>query len=171
MISNARRRLLRWPVLLGAAVALVLTGATAASAVVTGRTGTTTTRTAIVTQDASATFRGSDWVNAGNLGIYATDGEIIIATFTAESACYGTPGGWCSIRILVDGLAADPASGSDFAFRHVAASNAWDSQSVTRVRTVAFTGIHQVYVQALSVGTNVVDRLDDWTLVAQASSP
>ncbi|SRR6266540_3191667 len=43
---------------------------------------------------------------------------IILARFTAESHCQGGSSiDWCSVRVLIDGTEANPASGNDFAFQ------------------------------------------------------
>jgi hypothetical protein len=172
-------RFIRRPAALSAAVAiavLTLGGAATASTalLVTSHTGTTNTRTAIITQDTAAIYTGSAYVNVGGaLSIYAQTGSFITATFTAESACYGTAGAWCSVRILIDGVEAEPVVGTDFAFNSTTGSGGatgWQSHAVTRVRTATTTAFHTVQVQTAEVGA-ATHRLDDWTLWAQVTAP
>jgi hypothetical protein len=80
---------------------------------------------------------------------------VLTARFTAESECYG--GGvspnWCGVRILVDGVAATPYTGTDFAFDSTSAGKnadssaaAWQSHSMDRAIVVG-PGPHTVKVQ------------------------
>ncbi len=141
-----------------------------ATAAVIGHAGTSITRVSVVTQDAAALYSSTSWTNVGSTSIYATSGQFIVARFTAESACYGSTSGWCSVRILVDGVEAEPVVGTDFAFNDAGSASSWESLSVERVHTVSATGSHTVVVQAASVGS-LTDRLDDWTLTATAVAP
>lgn len=102
---------------------------------------------------------------------------LIIATFTAESACSTTSttatAGWCSIRILIGGVEGAPAAGLDFAFNsHDLAdetSASWDSHSVTRwlryTNTSAVTQSVPILVQGANTAETVVHRVDDWSLI------
>jgi hypothetical protein len=152
-------------VVAGAVVMLGLAGGAALAAVV-GHNGTTVTRVAILTQDTAAIFTSSAWTNVGSLSIYAGQSQLIDVTYTAESACSGSSG-WCSVRVLVDGVEADPVVGTDFAFNEAEGPASWESHSVERVRAVSFTGFHSVVVQTAQVG-GTTHRLDDWTLRALA---
>jgi hypothetical protein len=157
--------------LLGAiAVALVGVGVASGVAVAasTGHSGTSITRVAVTTQNAAAVFTSSTYTTVGTVGIFATAGQFVDARFTAESSCSGAGTGWCSVRILIDGVEAEPVSGTDFAFDDAGASTAFESHSVERVRSVTTSGTHTVTVQAASVLTALSFRLDDWTLTAMA---
>ncbi len=150
--------------------ALALFGGGIAAAAVTGHTGNTVNRLAVVTQDTANAYTGTTWTPVGSLRIYARAGQFITTTFTAESQCSGTGGGWCSVRILIDGVEAEPVVGSDFAFDNAEPGSTWESHSVARVRTVRTTGWHTVLVQATQVGPST-ERLDDWTLQALTATP
>ena len=157
-----------------ASIAAILTGAGVAIAATTVKSGTTVTRTAILTQNSATTHTGTTFVTLGSSAIFAGAGSTILVTFSAESACYNGSG-WCSVRILVDGVEADPVAGTDFAFdstdggRETAAS--WESHSVQRARVVTTTATHSVVVQVAEVGTGVTARYDDWTLTSFAIAP
>jgi hypothetical protein len=91
--------------------------------------------------------------------------------FSAESACFGSSSGWCSVRILVDGLEAAPAAGADFAFDSndggSEGSTSWESHSVDRSAGPFGAGFHTVKVQWKTAGCSATCptfRLDDWSL-------
>lgn len=90
----------------------------------------------------------------------------IVATFTSESRCMGTPGGICNIIINCNGVEAQPAVGTDFAFDSVGPTSStanFHSLSVTR-RTNVFTGgTHSCEVRENLVSGANNFRLDDWT--------
>src|SRR5690606_863946 len=69
--------------------------------------------------------------------------------FAAESACSGTS--YCSVVILVDGVEATPAVGTDFAFDSSDAggetSSSWESHATKRILTGVGAGSHTIQVQ------------------------
>lgn len=93
-----------------------------------------------------------------------------VLSFTAESSCYGGTG-FCNVRILVDGVEAAPAVGTDFAFNSTDSNTetvgSWESHAVQRVVTGLAPGNHTVQVQYGTTGTSTL-RLDDWSLTATA---
>jgi hypothetical protein len=103
---------------------------------------------------------------SSSLTVPATNTGIIVATFTAESNCTGTAGGWCGIQIFCDGTELFPQVGTDFAFDSVGAASSgsnFHSLSVTR-RSDPFTGgTHSCSVQERLVNGATQFRLDDWT--------
>jgi hypothetical protein len=103
---------------------------------------------------------------SGTIVVPATNTGFLVATFTSESRCLGTPGGFCNIIVNCDGVETQPAVGTDFAFDSVGPTSSngnFHSLSVTR-RTNVFTGgNHSCEVREnLVVGANNF-RLDDWT--------
>jgi len=96
---------------------------------------------------------------------------LVLARFSAESACYQSGGGganWCSVRILVDGVEMDPASGFDFRFdttddRPVASR---ESHSMDRSLVIG-PGTHTVVVQWGVAFTGAEFWLDDWSLTIE----
>ncbi|MDM4719617.1 hypothetical protein QTQ03_08475 [Micromonospora sp. WMMA1363] len=147
--------------------ALVITGAGTAVAVATLKSGTSVTRTVISTENAATQHQNAAFVSIRTIRIYAPRGSHVLARFTAESACYGGSG-WCSARILVDGVEADPVTGTDFAFDSTNSNQetnaSWESHSMERARTVTFTGNHTITLQLAQVGAGVRHRIDDWAL-------
>jgi hypothetical protein len=101
--------------------------------------------------------------------------RLIIAQFTAESACYGGPAGsspWCSVRILIGGAEGNPVAGVDFAFDSSDSLDegvpSWESHTVTRslrVRNTTTAPINvSIVVQWANTTTTTSLRLDDWHL-------
>jgi len=163
-LKSGRRRAV---VIAALAAGLLGVGAGVAAAATTGHSGTSITRVSVLTQNAAALYTGTAWTNVGSVGVYAGPGQFIDARFTAETACYGATSGWCSVRILIDGVEAEPAVGTDFAFDDAGTATGWESHSVERVRSVTTSGTHTVTVQATEIG-GLTNRLDDWTLTAMA---
>lgn len=106
--------------------------------------------------------------------------RLILATFSAESACYGTPAGWCSVRILINGAEGAPASNSDFAFDSndggTADAGSWESHSLQRYRWVYNPSLDTtlwvpIIVERYTTDNAISLRLDDWTLSAIRSDP
>jgi len=127
----------------------------------------------VIQTDAGAAIYSNNaaWgqVTAGGITIPAAQTGIIVATFTAESSCSGSPGSWCSIRIVCNGVELQPASGTDFAFDSVGSTSTtvgWKSLSVTRRTNVVGAGFQSCEVQARSVGT-ATHRVDDWTFMLE----
>lgn len=156
--------------IVAAVAALILGGGVGvAAAATTAHSGTSITRVSIATSGDAVIYTSTAWTNVGTTYVYAMAGQTIDARFTTESACYGTSG-WCSVRIVIDGIEAEPAVGTDFAFNSLGSSSGWESLSVERVLTAPSTATHTVTVQAAAVGANS-DRLDDWLLRADVVTP
>ena len=108
---------------------------------------------------------------------------LLSARFAAESNCSeaapAAVNNWCSVRILIGGLEAEPVVGNDFAFDSTnggADVNAWESHSMDRHRCYrnSTTATQQVPVVvqwgvANADPTPPVFRIDDWSLVIQES--
>ena len=95
----------------------------------------------------------------------------ILATFTAESACYGASAA-CSVEILLDGVPMLPDPLDGFAFdssdNNSETNQSWESHSVTRTINPIDPGTHKVEVQARVSDAAAVFELDDYVLVVQA---
>ncbi len=98
---------------------------------------------------------------------------LILARFSAESLCLGPSGSpeVCSVRILIGGQEAEPASGSDFAFD---SSNggadgpySWEGHSMDRSRGPLGPGTYTVKVQAKVTLVGGAFGLDDWSLTVE----
>ena len=100
---------------------------------------------------------------------------LITARFSASSRCMGTGGKggpWCSVRILIGGSEASPASTENFEFDSSDAGDeglySWEGHAMERFRTVG-PGRHVVKVQALPMNAATDFTLADWSLVVQRS--
>jgi len=101
---------------------------------------------------------------SGTMTIPSAQTGFLVATFTAESNCAGTPGGWCSIVINCDGVQLQPAVGTDFAFDSVGPTSStsnFHSLSVTRRSNIFTGGSHSCEVRENLVSATSF-RLDDW---------
>jgi hypothetical protein len=111
------------------------------------------------------TTQNNQVTGSGTLTVPATNTGFLVATFTSESNCQGTPGGYCNIIIKCDGVELQPAVGTDFAFDSVGTTSSggnFHSLSVTR-RSNAFTGgSHSCEVRENLISATFF-RLDDWT--------
>jgi hypothetical protein len=97
---------------------------------------------------------------------------LIRANFSAESACYGPDNQNCSVRILIGGVEASPASGDDFSFdtnRAVDPGNQFtgEAHSMERYLPDLAAGLYEVKVQYLSVSGMNTTQLDDWVLTVE----
>ena len=125
------------------------------------------------------TYSGPIWADLPGAQVWADvppgTSKLILATFSAESACYGTPAGWCSVRILFNGIEGAPASGTDFAFDSndagTANASSWESHSMQRYRWVYNPSLDTtlwvpITEQRYTTDDAIYFRLDDWTLTA-----
>lgn len=91
----------------------------------------------------------------------------VLVRFSGESAC--SAASWCSAVVFVDGIEANPKSGTDFAFDSPGGST-WISPSIDRTSDViAGTGsVRNVVVDLrLAVVGGGNWGLDDWSVVAE----
>jgi hypothetical protein len=86
----------------------------------------------------------------------------IYAVFSSESQCSGG-GGWCIVRITVDGTELNPVVGTDFAYDSV--GDPWESHAVARSSETLAAGAHTVQVQVATTSAATTLRTDDWALV------
>jgi hypothetical protein len=105
----------------------------------------------------------------GTIAVPGDENGLILVRFSAESQCSGpTAGNWCSVRILLDGIEMDPASGVDFAFDSVGSpQDFYESHSMDRSRAGVGSGNHTVTVQWAVTSATTVFRLDDWSLTIE----
>jgi hypothetical protein len=110
------------------------------------------------------TSSGGQVTGSGTITVPATMTGFLVATFTSESNCAGTPGGYCNIVINCDGVELQPAVGTDFAFDSVGTTSStsnWHSLSVTR-RSNPFTGGNHSCEVRENLLSATSFRLDDW---------
>jgi hypothetical protein len=107
--------------------------------------------------------------------------RLLLATFSAESACFQSAAAvpsWCPVRILFNGVPGAPNAGVDFAFDSNPSGNAiataLESHSMQRYKTFA-AGEQplnvNVIVQRTTTDMNTSFSLDDWTLSVLALNP
>jgi hypothetical protein len=91
----------------------------------------------------------------------------VVATFGAESACYGA-NTFCGVRITLDGNEMTPSVGSDFAFDssdgNTETSSSWESHAIVRYVVGVGSGSHTITVQYRVENAPGTLRLDDWAL-------
>jgi hypothetical protein len=128
--------------------------------VVTETVAQTTSSTAFVALPGAST----------TISVPAGEAALLVARFTAESQCTGAAAGsWCSVRILVNGAEADPASGIDFAFDAVPTVNTtdfWEGHAMDRSKLVG-AGNYVVIVQWAVTNASTTFRLDDWSFTVE----
>lgn len=163
-----------------AAVALVAVAAGVAIAQVSGVTkakGGAISKVRIKRGENATTTSSTSYVNIPGAKVKVTvprgDEALILARFSAESACYDTTGNYCSVRIRVDGQQAKPATGLDFAFDSTDAgtetSSSWESHSMDRSLVVG-GGRHTVRAQYATTSSTTGFRVDDWSLTVERSN-
>jgi hypothetical protein len=100
-------------------------------------------------------------LTSDSISIPATGKYRVVVRFSGESQCIAVS--WCSLRILVGGVEANPKVGTDFAFDSPGGST-WESDAIERTSDVINGGVGSVTVEVdwavVSGGTWV---LDDWS--------
>ena len=128
-------------------------------------------RLMVMTQDAASTVSNTAFSNftADTITVPATGTFRAVVRFSAESAC--SAASWCSARITVDGVEANPKSGGDFAFDSPGAET-WQSLSMDRTSDI-ISGTGAARAVTIAVDVAVVGggswRLDDWSVVTELS--
>jgi hypothetical protein len=122
--------------------------------------------------DNPTTTSSTSLQDLGSASVTVPEGSTatIIAQFSAESFC-GGPGGWCSVRLFIDGTEMNPEDGTNYAFDSPAGAGDptdWEAHSVTRLRTGIGAGAHTIAARVQIVGAATSFRLDDWVIFVQA---
>lgn len=166
----SRRRLTRTAVTLATAVTLVsagaFVGADVANAGLSSDMGGAVVNVGLATGTDAVTFTSGAWTTVATEEVQDNLAAFLIVTFSAETLCTGS-GGWCSMRILVDGIEANPAVGTDFAFD--SPGHSWESHSFQRYLLVN-GGFHTITAQVSLQAGATSDRLDDWELTTLAAN-
>jgi hypothetical protein len=122
------------------------------------------------------TTNATNWVDlpgaATTVLIHANHRDLFIVRFFGESACFGGVGNqFCKVRIMIDGVEANPAIGAEFAFDSTdngAESNySWEAHAMERSRCVvagADNRLVPVKVQWAVSDPATTHREDDWHL-------
>lgn len=164
------------------AVALILASGTA-FALLTIASGGSIQRVQIV-RETSATFSNAVAFNnvpgaAVPVSVPAGSSRLIMARFSAESACSGGAGAqYCSVRIVAVNVAngavteLSPQSGIDFAFDSTDSatetSASWESHSMDRSERLD-VGQYRVSVQRAVTNAAVTFWLDDYSLTVETA--
>jgi len=115
-----------------------------------------------------STTSSTSYVNlaATTIDVPANQSAQILARFSGESLCEGGSNGWCSLRILVDGVEMDPQVFNNFAFD--APGDTWESHSIDRTSHSRIgVGTHTITVQYSVVAGATQFSLDDWQLTVE----
>jgi hypothetical protein len=131
-------------------------------------------RKAIVVRDTEAqTTQAKPWADltGASTTVKVPQGTtaIVIARFTAEDHCEVAAPDICTVRILVGGTEAEPASGTDFAFdTDPACCGYTQAGAMDRSLGPLGPGTYPVQVQWGAGGINTgTFTLDDWSLTVE----
>jgi len=91
---------------------------------------------------------------------------LLLARFAAESRCSGGTG-WCSVRIMIGKVEAEPAAGTSFAFQAATPGGEYESHEMERMRGPLDPGTYAVKVQWAVSDASLEQWLDDWLLVIE----
>ncbi len=173
----------RMIILVAVVAAMLVVGSGVAVAVATKLSGGTINQVRVA-RDSSATTTTSQSpvdVPGASVRISVPSGQkgLILARFSAESACYNTDGiantgEWCTVNILAvkdgTGTVTYLGPGDDFAFDAAEASNEeWEAHAIDR-SVVLGPGTYTVKVQyetSYSSSYETAFRLDDWHLTVE----
>jgi hypothetical protein len=123
----------------------------------------------VMTQNDARTFTNTSLSNltADTITVPATGNYRAVVRFSGESQCAAAS--WCSAVITVDGVEANPKSGTDFAFDSPGGET-WQSLSMDRTSDV-IAGTGTAREATVSVNIAVIGggswRLDDWSVVSE----
>jgi hypothetical protein len=105
---------------------------------------------------------GYTQLTAGNIQIPSGQTGFLKATLSGESACSGSAGAWCTLRVRVNGVELSPIVGTDFAFDSVGSgTDFWESHSIQRISNRLPAGTYTVEVEWAVVGSASF-VIDDW---------
>jgi hypothetical protein len=123
----------------------------------------------VIAETDAGTFTNTSFLALAvdRITVPATGNYVAVVRFSAESACDAVS--WCTARVLVDGVEANPKVESDFAFDSPGGET-WQSLSMDRTSDV-IAGTGSVRNVAVEVDIAVLGggswRLDDWSVVAE----
>ena len=107
-------------------------------------------------------------LTAGTITIPAGQTGYLLATFSAESACSGTYGAWCTVKIsrgaFPNTIEFNPVQSTNYAFDAVddaGGGDLWEGNSMQRISDVLGAGTYTINVEWAVVG-DATFRLDDW---------
>jgi hypothetical protein len=152
-----------------AAGILMVSGSSSPLQAATTESLTTLHAVRVVRETAAWTTASNVWVDVPGATttflVASGHTDLYTARFTSESACWGAAG-WCSVRILVNNLEMDPASGADYAFDSSGSASDFEGHSVERSKRYTGTGslfaVVTLKVQVRLSAAGMRFRLDDW---------
>src|SRR3954452_13815547 len=163
--QRVRRRL---PIVL-AAVCVAAGVTESASAVLSSRTGGAQVRVDKVTQTDPTTTSAPAWVDLPGAAVAETVGSdqprLFDTSFSAESQCTGSSGGWCAVRIVATDvktgqtLELEPAADTNFAFDSVdpgGDQDVYEAHAMERSLRLG-AGTYRIRVQIGVVGANPIN--------------
>jgi hypothetical protein len=145
--------------------------------VLTGVNGGAVRQVRAVGEATAQTRASTAWalVPGMSINIAAPGPTFLLARFGDETNCYGSNAGWCSVRILVNGVEMDPAAGLNYAMDSPNAggdgNTAWEGHFLERFSKCLPAGNYNITVQWASrqIGAAAIPtfQLDDYTLVVE----
>lgn len=132
-------------------------------------TGGAVAKITVITETNAQSTSSTSFVDlpgaSATITVPALKTQLVNVRFSAESYCFSsTATGWCSVRILADGVEMKPNSGEDFAFD--ASGNAddfWEGHAMERTILLG-AGTHTIDLQWVVTDPSIFFRLDDWTM-------
>ncbi len=129
-------------------------------------------RVQVVTDATQQTTTSTTWVDVPGATATFTHPKkqktLILATFSGPSMCTGGAGE-CKVKILINGLEAEPATtdGSIFDDAIAGHDDGWESHSLQRTRGTLRDKTYTIQVQWRVTDAATTFALDDWTLTAE----
>ena len=119
------------------------------------------------TGDKTTSSTSYEDVGSTTIDIPTGNTATLVATFSAESACYNAASGTCGVKITIDGTEMNPNAGNDYDFDYSAtgkSSTSHQGHALVRYQSNIAAGSHKVLVQYRASNSSVKFRIDDWAL-------
>jgi hypothetical protein len=119
------------------------------------------------TGDKTTSSTSYEDVGSTTIDIPTGNTATLVATFSAESACYNAASGTCGVKITIDGNEMNPNAGNDYDFDYSAtgkSSTSHQGHALVRYQGNIGAGSHKVLVQYRASNSSVKFRIDDWAL-------
>jgi hypothetical protein len=119
------------------------------------------------TGDKTTSSTSYEDVGSTTIDIPTGNTATLVATFSAESACYNAASGTCGVKITIDGNEMSPNAGNDYDFDYSAtgkSSTSHQGHALVRYQGNIGAGSHKVLVQYRASNSSVKFRIDDRAL-------
>jgi hypothetical protein len=132
-------------------------------------------KTVVVTGEQETEVIDDEWhgINGARTEIRIPNGEraLILVRFTAETVCYFAGPDFCSVRVMVDGKQAKPASGRDF---HIDSNYGGETEESEKAHALDRSlevgpGRYTIKVQGTAMDSTIL-KVDDWSLTVERVS-